>query len=127
MSDRAVDRCTSGGRNAATGLSAVRSLRGRWPSPQGFGVIDSEGVGPSADRGRPVRGRQRYCGSGRSFDLRGLSSVPANRERSVAAGSAVGSGSAANRSVTCPTRLETRTKESNMCASQWVLRNLEAQ
>ena len=37
-----------------------------------------------------------------------------------------GSGSVANRSVTCPTRLETRTKESNMCASQWVLRNLEA-
>src|SRR2546425_5653477 len=27
--------------------------------------------------------------------------------------------SVANRSVTCPTRLETRTKESNMCASHW--------
>jgi len=40
--------------------------------------------------------------------------------------SEAGSGSVANRSVTCPTRLETRTKESNMCASQWVLRNLEA-
>jgi hypothetical protein len=39
---------------------------------------------------------------------------------------AAGLGSVANRSVTCPTRLETRTKESNMCASQWVLRNLEA-
>ena len=26
-----------------------------------------------------------------------------------------------------PTRLETRTKESNMCASHWVLRNLKAQ
>ena len=36
-------------------------------------------------------------------------------------------GSVANRSVTCPTRLETRTKESNMCASQWVLRNPEAE
>ena len=29
------------------------------------------------------------------------------------------SASVANRSVTCPTRLETRTKESNMCASHW--------
>lgn len=36
-------------------------------------------------------------------------------------------GPVANRSVTCPTRLVTRTKESNMCASQWVLRNLEAE
>ncbi|KAA0065310.1 hypothetical protein PGT21_000376 [Puccinia graminis f. sp. tritici] len=27
---------------------------------------------------------------------------------------------------TRPTRLETRTKESNMCASHWALRNLKA-
>ena len=30
------------------------------------------------------------------------------------------------RSYIYPTRLETRTKESNMCASHWVLRNLKA-
>ena len=51
--DRASDGCTFGGRNAATGSPAVRSPRGRWPIPQGFGVIDPGGVGPSADRGRP--------------------------------------------------------------------------
>ena len=125
--DRAAGGCTFGGRNATTGSSAVRSLRGRWPIPQGFGVIDPEGVGPSADRGRPERGRSRHRDLGRPFELRGLSSVPANRGRSAVAESAAGSGSVANRSVTCPTRLETRTKESNMCASHWVLRNLEAQ
>jgi hypothetical protein len=126
-SDRRVDGCTFGGRNATTGSSAVRSPPGRWPIPQGFGVIDRGGVGPSADRGRPLRGRRPLLGSGRPFDLRGLSSVPADRGRSAIGTPGVGSGSVANRSVTCPTRLETRTKESNMCASHWVLRNLEAQ
>ena len=72
------------------------------------------------------RGRSRYRGPGRPFDWRGLFSVPVDRGRSAFPGHAAGSGSVANRSVTCPTRLETRTKESNMCASQWVLRNLEA-
>ena len=74
-----------------------------------------------------MRGRPGRAGSGRPFEWRGLSSVPVDRGRSATRATRVGSGSAANRSVTCPTRLETRTKESNMCASHWVLRNLEAQ
>ena len=124
---RAFDGCTSGGRNATTGLSAVRSPRGRWPISQGFGVIDPGGVGPSADRGRPcavgpgarVPRVRSNCGDCRQCPL----TADVRRSGSFR----LDSGSVANRSVTCPTRLETRTKESNMCASQWVLRNLEAQ
>ena len=37
-----------------------------------------------------------------------------------------GTGSVANRSALHPTRLETRTKESNMRASRWVVRNPKA-
>jgi hypothetical protein len=56
-------------------------------------------------------------------DRRGLSSVPVDSGRSAMAAIPADSGSVANRSVTCPTRLETRTKESNMCASRRALRN----
>ena len=41
-------------------------------------------------------------------------------------GGPVGKGSVANRSALHPTRLETRTKESNMRASRWVVRNPKA-
>ena len=55
----------------------------------------------------------------RSFKLGGLSPVPTNRDRLLSGSLAVDLASVANRSVACPTRLETRTKESNMCASRW--------
>ncbi len=124
---RAIDGCTFGGRSATTGSSAVRSPRGRWPIPQGFGVIDPGGVGPLADRGRlhraVGRGSAAPCVRSNCGDCRQCPLAASARWWWIAE---VGSGSVANRSVTCPTRLETRTKESNMCASQWVLRNLEA-
>lgn len=41
-------------------------------------------------------------------------------------GPSAGTGSVANRSALHPTRLETRTKESNMRASRWVVRNPKA-
>ena len=57
-----------------------------------------------------------YWGSSRSRS--GSSSFTGRKKRI---------GSVANRLAALPTRLETRTKESNMCASQWALRNLKAQ
>ena len=84
----------------------------------GLGVIGPVGVGPPADRGRPSRSASCLV-SGRSFKLGGLSPVPSNRGRSSGGCLGVDLASVANRSVPCPTRLETRTKESNMCASRW--------
>ena len=50
--------------------------------PKWVGVRAVGGVGPSADRGRP-RGWRRLQRSVRPFDLRGLSSVPADCGRSA--------------------------------------------
>ena len=63
-----------------------------------------------------------------SFDWRGLLAVRADREGMLVGGPLVGPVSrvSGERSVSRPTRLETRTKESNACASHWALRNLKA-
>ena len=98
----------------------ARSLAGgcyssgrRWPV---------DGPRKTAKRGRrrprAIRSSVATCGDCRQCPL----TADVRRRRPAGADS----GSVANRSVTCPTRLETRTKESNMCASQWVRRNLAA-
>ena len=109
---------TFGARSATTGSSAVGSPRGRWPPlrrrcyrPGRRWPVD----GPrKTNRGRlralsllcrPTCGDCRQCPLTAALQRTGVSE---SRSASVA-----------NRSVTCPTRLETRTKESNMCASRW--------
>ena len=98
----------------------------------GASVIGSGGVGRPGERGT-----QPPCppyGSG----PRPQTSRPTGEDCSQCSPTAVAtresgvlpcrhSGSVANRSAPYPTRLETRTKESNMRASHGVLRNLKAQ
>lgn len=64
------------------------------------------------------QGPARVFGAGPSHSA-GVGGPPESPNRRD--GPAGGRRLAASRSVTHPTRLETRTKESNMCASQWVL------
>jgi hypothetical protein len=110
---------TFGVRSATTGSPAVRSIRKRWPSLRrrcyrsglrwpvgGLWKTMLRGrlwASPLFDR--PTWGDCRQCPQTAVVQRVG---VPASHLASVA-----------NRSVTCPTRLETRTKESNMCASHW--------
>lgn len=127
------DGRTFGGRSATTGLSAVRISRGRWPVPRGTGVIDPvSGMARRRTEEDPSReGRGRFWApfSCSCVRLRGTVLSALRLRACIYRGGlpGVGSGSVANRSVTCPTRLETRTKESNMCASHRAVRNPEAQ
>lgn len=109
---------TFGARSATTGSPAVRSVRGRWPSLRRR--CYRPGLRwPVGGPRKTFRGRLRassLCGrpnwrNCRQYLLTAVvqrAGVPTSYSASVA-----------NRSVTCPTRLETRTKESNMCASHW--------
>ena len=109
---------TFGSRSATTGSLAVRSVRERWPSPRRRCYNPDRqwpAGGPRKTISRPTRGLAYLW----SFDWGGLSPVPSDCDRLANGFLSVGLASVANRSVTCPTRLETRTKESNMCASRW--------
>ena len=109
---------TFGMQSATTGSLAVRSVQGRWPAPRRRCY--------RPDRRWPANGPRKtltQCACSlvhtQSFELWGLLSVPANRDCMTGECLHVRLVSVANRSVTCLTRLETRTKESNMCASHW--------
>ena len=118
---------TFGARSATTGSPAVRSDGERWPTPRRrcYNPHQQWPVGgPRETRSRGRREGRLPCGRSTWGDCRQCPLTAIARRVGF---SAPCSASVANRSVTCPTRLETRTKESNMCASRWVLRNPRAQ
>ena len=123
-------------RRAAAVLSAggaPRPVRGRRETP-GQGDLRLGAGAYRPGQRRPVRGPRKTVAERRRPPVVWLRSTrgdwfqcPRTARPQRRDGPASRLGSVAKRPATCPTRLETRTKESNMCASRWALRNPKAQ
>jgi hypothetical protein len=109
---------TFGVQSATTGFSAVRSVRGRWPLLRRW-CYRPELHWPAGRPRKTLRGRLRALPLRCRSNWGDCCQCPLTAVLQRVAVSWSHLASVANRSVTCPTRLETRTKESNMCASRW--------
>ena len=124
--------CTFRGVSATTGSHGGMKPGEKVASASRGCFIALRGHCPLSDRGTRLAvpaSQARAPGPRRAHDWGGLISVLSDRVWCVGSGllRARHAGSVAIRSAPYPTRLETRTEESNMCASRWDRRILKAQ